>query len=179
MENPTEQTLAPTTRQTGIRYGLILGVISIAYFVVLSVAGVNMSGGPAQWAGLLFSLIIFILAHKYFKENGDGYMSYGQGIGIAFWTSLVSSVLSSAFTFVYVSFVDSSFVENLKQQQIEKMQEQGMSDAQIDQAMGFAEMFMSPTSMLIFGIVGGIFFGILVGLVVTIFTQKANPEPSV
>lgn len=179
MENQTEQMPAPTTRQTGMRYGLILGVISIAYFVILNVAGVDMTQGPGRWGGLVFTIIIFVLAHKYFKESGDGYMSYGQGIGIGFWTTLVSSVISSIFTFVYVSFIDSTFVENMKQQQIEQMQERGMSDAQIDQAMGFAEMFMSPTAMLIMGIVGGVIIGLIIALIVTIFTQKANPEPAV
>jgi hypothetical protein len=178
MENQTEQTTTLTTRQTGMRYGLILGIISIAYFVILSVAGVDMQGA-AQWAGVIFTIGVFILAHKYFKENGDGFMSFGQGVGIGFWTSLVSSVISSIFTFIYVSYIDASFVENMKQQQIEQMQERGMSDAQIDQAMEFAGMFMSPTSMLIFGIVGGVVIGVIVALIVTIFTQKANPEASV
>lgn len=176
MENQIEQTAAPTTRETGVRYGLILGVISIAYFLVLTVAGVDMSGGVARWAGLIFTVAVFIIAHKYFKENGDGFMAYGQGVGIGFWASSVSSVLSSFFTFIYIKFIDDTFIDTMKNTQIENMQEKGMSDAQIDQAMGFSEPFMTPTAFLIFGIVFGIIIGVIVALIVTIFTQKSNPQ---
>ncbi|MEQ8424716.1 MAG: DUF4199 domain-containing protein [Cyclobacteriaceae bacterium] len=176
MEDQSEPIEPQTTRQTGIRYGLILGVISIAYFVTLSTFGVNMTQGVGRWGGLVFTLAIFIMAHKYFKENGDGYMSFGQGVGIAFWASAVSAVISSTFTLIYIKFIDNGFVQALKDQQMEQFQEQGMTDAQIDQAMGFSEMFMTPTAIFIFGIVGGIVMGVIVGLIVSAFTQKKNPD---
>jgi hypothetical protein len=65
----------------------------------------------------------------------------------------------------------------IKEKQIEEMQARGMSDEQIDQGMKFAEMFMSPEAILIFGIIGGIITVLIVGLIVTIFTQKKSPEP--
>ena len=167
-----------TTRSTGIRYGVIAGIISIFYFVGLSMAGVDMQG-PAQWAGIIITIVVLFLAHKYYKENGDGFMSYGQGIGIAFWMGLVSSVISSVFTFIYVSFIDKSFIENAKDLQIEKMQEQGMSEAQIDQAMQFSSFFFTPTSMLIMGLIMGVIFTVIVGLIVTIFTQKKDPQATI
>ncbi|MEZ4973556.1 MAG: DUF4199 domain-containing protein [Cyclobacteriaceae bacterium] len=176
MDNQETHVGSPTVRETGIRYGLILGVISIAYFVILSVAGADMSGGIARWSGLVFTIIVFFLAHKYFKDNGDGFMSYGQGVGIGFWTSIVSSVISSAFTFIYIKFIDDTFMEMIRNNEIEKMQEKGMSDAQIEQAMGFAEAFMSPTAIVVFGVIGGIIIGVICALIVTIFTQKANPN---
>jgi ABC-type antimicrobial peptide transport system permease subunit len=104
-------------------------------------------------------------------------MSYGEGIGISFWIGLLSSVISSLFTYIYIKFFDASFVEMIKEKQIEEMQARGMSDEQIDQGMKFAEMFMSPEAILIFGIIGGIITVLIVGLIVTIFTQKKSPEP--
>lgn len=175
MENQTEQLNAPTTRETGIRYGLILGLISIVFFVVLAVAGVDTSGS-VRWTGLIFTVAVLVLAHKYFKDNGDGFMSFGQGVGIGFWTSTVSSVLSSIFTFIYVKFIDETFIDTMKDNQMLQMQEKGMSDAQIDQAMSFSEPFMTPTAFLAFGIIFGIIIGVIVALIVSIFTQKSNPQ---
>lgn len=176
MEDQQEPIEVVTTRQAGIRYGLILGVISIAYFVVLSATGVNMTEGIGRWGSLIFTTVIFILAHKYFKENGDGYMSLGQGVGIAFWCSLVSAVISSVFTFIYVSFIDEGFVQALKDAQYDQFVARGMSDAQIDQAMSFSASFMTPTAIMLFGLIGRVIIGLIVGLIISFFTQKKNPD---
>jgi tetrahydromethanopterin S-methyltransferase subunit G len=176
MEDQSEPIEKQTTMQTGIRYGLILGVISIAYFVTLSALGVSMTEGFGRWGGLVFTIAIIFLAHKYFKENGDGYMSIGQGVGIAFWTSAISAVISNVFTFIYVKYVDEGFIQALKDQQYDQFVEQGMSDAQIDQAMEMSAAFMTPTMIAVFGLVGGIIIGLIIGLIISLFTQKKNPQ---
>ena len=104
-------------------------------------------------------------------------MSYGQGMGVAFWIGLVSAVLGSLFTYVYVKFIDEGFLELLKNKQIEALQEQGMSEQQIDQAIEVSSMFMTAEAILVMGLIGGIAVTLIIGLFVTIFTQKKNPEP--
>jgi len=121
--------------------------------------------------------VFIFLAHKYYKEEGDGFMTIGQGVGIGFWTGLTSSTISCIFTFVYISYIDSSFIEKIKQTQMDAMQQQGMSDAQIDQAMSVAGMFMTPVFITIIGFISGIFACVLVGLILSFFTQKKNPDP--
>ncbi len=165
-----------TTRSAGVRYGLILSLISIIYFLVMSVMNINMTEGPARWFSMIFTLAAIFLAHKYFKENGDGFMAYGQGVGIAFWLTLVSTVIYSIFFYVYIKFIDSSFMDMIRDQQLEQLEARGMSDEQIEQAMKFTEMFTSPEALLGFGIFGGVFFGVIIGLIVAIFTQNKRPE---
>lgn len=170
-----EENVSVTTRAAGIRYGLILAVASIAFFVIMNVAGIDMQG-PLSYIGWLISIALIYLAHKYFKENGDGYMTIGQGTGIGFWTGLISAFISSPFTYIYIKFIDSGFIDNIKDKQIEKMQEQGMSDEQIDQAMQFAGTFMSAEFILIMGIVGGVIMSIIFGVVISLFTKNTPPE---
>jgi hypothetical protein len=165
-----------TTRSTGVRYGLINGVIGIVVFLGLNLSGVDMTEGPARWIGILVSAVVLYLAHQYFKQNGNGYMSYGQGIGIALWMGIVSSVISSIFTYIYVKFIDTEFLNAIREKQEEAMAERGMSDEQIEQAMKFAEMFSTAEAMLIFGLVFGIIGMIIIGLLVSIFTKKQSPE---
>lgn len=170
-----EENVSVTTRAAGIRYGLILAVASIAFFVIMNVAGIDMQG-PLSYIGWLISIALIYLAHKYFKENGDGYMTIGQGTGIGFWIGLISAFISSPFTYIYIKFIDSGFIDNIKDKQIEKMQEQGMSDEQIDQAMQFAGTFMSAEFILIMGIVGGVIMSIIFGVVISLFTKNTPPE---
>lgn len=165
-----------TTRSVGTRYGLIAALVGIAYFLVLNVLDVDVTSGAWNWAGSIFTIVILVLAHQYFKQNNAGFMSYQQGFSISLWMALVSSAISSVFTYIYVKFIDDGFIGKIKEKQIQAMEEQGMSDEQIDQAMGIASMFMSAEAMLIMGLIGGIIVTIIIGLIVSIFTQKKAPE---
>src|SRR5438128_1097637 len=99
-----EESSAPSvsTRSVGMRYGLIMAIISIAYFLILNALGVDISQGPGSWGRLVYCAILIFLAHKYFKDNGSGFMSFGEGFGISFWMALIASVVSSIFTYIYV-----------------------------------------------------------------------------
>jgi len=165
-----------TIRATGVRYGLINAFVSIAYFLILNVSGIDMTQGPWQWLGYLLTAALIFLAHKYYKENTDGFMSYGQGIQIALWLGLVSGAISSVFTYIYVKFIDPSFMEMIQEKQVQAMEERGMSEEQIDQAMKIASMFMSPEAMLAMGFIGAVIGAVIIGLIVTIFTQNKAPE---
>ena len=167
-----------TTRSVGIRFGLIAALISIAYFLILNVAGIDMTRGFWNWIGYAITLAILVFAHMQFRDKGDGYMSYGQGMIIAVWIGLISGAISSVFTYLYIKFVDTGFLEIVRDRQIEALQKQGMSDEQIDQALDMASTFMTAEAMFIYMFVGSIAITLIIALIVTIFTQKKNPEPA-
>lgn len=164
-----------TTKSTGIRFGLISAVIGIIYFIILRVADVDMQG-PASWLGWVITAVLIFLAHKYYKENGDGFLNYSQGIGIAFWLGLVSAAISSVFTYIYIKFVDTAFIDMIKDKQYEDMQSRGMSDEQIDQAMKFAGMFATPEAIFIMGFIMTVISAVIIALIVTLITQNKRPE---
>ena len=172
----TENVESVTTRSVGLRYGSIMAAVAVLYFVALNVAGVDMTQGIGRWASILFYIGIIVLAHKNYKDSGNGFMSYGEGMGISFWIALITSVISSIFTFIYIKFIDAGFVEQIMDKQREAMEGRGLSEEQIDRAMKMTAKFMTPEMMLVFGIIGGLIMILIVGLIVTIFTQKKNPD---
>ena len=173
----TEQVEKVTTRSAGIRYGVISGVIGIALFVVMTILSISMTEGPGRWVGLLITGVLIYFAHKYYKDNGDGYMSIGQGTGIGFWLALVSTAISSVFSYIYMKFIDASFIENAMDEARRKMEEQGnLSDEQIDQAMSITEKFMTPEIMLGTGLFFGVIIVVIIALIISLITQKRNPE---
>ncbi len=166
---------APTVKSVAMKWGLIMGLISIGIFLVIAFG--ELQGNSAmQWIGLIPSIIIIYLAHKEFKDNGDGYMSYGQGLGLGTLISLISSLISTGFFFIYVKFIDSSYLDIMKDIQITQMQEQGMSDSEIETALGFSESFMSPGVMSVFAIVVAVFMGFVVSLIISAITKNSDPE---
>lgn len=166
----------PTVFQTGLKYGLILALITIAYSLILNLAGLATN----RWLPSLLMVVFFagisFMAHKAFKEGGDGFMSYGQGLGIGTVMALISGLLSGIFSAVYIKFIDDSVMQQAMQEQIENMEDQGMSEAQIDQAMEMAAMFQTPLMLVLFGLLGTLFIGFIISLVVAAITKKSNPE---
>ncbi len=173
METQVNPGSTVTTRSVGIKWGLISGLISIVFFLTLVLSGQNAFDNKWNWIGLIISLAIVFLAHKNYKESGNGYMSYGQGVLIGFWIALVSLVLGAGITYLYVTVIDTGAMDLFYDKQIEQMSKNGMPDDQIDMAIGWTKALFWP--MYIFF---GLFFGVLVGVIVSIFTQKKNPEPA-
>lgn len=167
-----------TVKQLAMKWGVILGLISVAYFIMLNIASLAHEQSYG-YLGSIFTIVIFILAHKAFKEDNGGFMSFGEGFKIGALITIISSVISSVFTYVYVKFIDGSMLELIKEKAIADMEDQGMGEEQIDQAMGFAEMFMSAEAVLIMGTIMGIIFGIIIALIVTAFTKNADPSMEV
>lgn len=164
-----------TVKSVAMKWGVINGLLAIVLLMIIDFAGL-IGNQAVGWIGYVVFLVLLILAHKQFKSEGDGYMSYGQGLGIGTLASVISGIISSAFFYIYVSFINSGFIDIIKDQQIMTMEEQGMSDAEIEQAMGFSESFMSPVAMTIFSLLGAVFIGFIISLIVSAITKNTQPE---
>ena len=160
-----------TVRSVGIKFGLISGVISIVFFLVLALADLNPFDNKWGWIGAPISIIILFLAQKNFKDEGDGFMSYGQGMGITFWLGLISILVAGAFTYCYSNFIDTGVMDLFYEKQRADMAAKSMPDEQIEMAVTWTKKLYWPIYFFF-----GILFSLIIGLIVTIFTQKKNPE---
>ena len=170
-----EETSEASVKGVSIKWGLINALIGIGMFVVFDFMELP-TDSPIRYISLLVVTILIVLAHKEFKEQGDGYMSYGQGFGIGAFFSLISSLITGVFTFLYVKYISPEYIQRALDEALVKMESMGRSDAEIEQGMKIAEMFSSPTAILIMGIVGGVFIGVVLSLIVSAITQKKRPE---
>ena len=164
-----------STRGVGMQYGLIAGVVMIIYSMILQLTGLALETWAA-WISYIFLAVIIYLGHNKFKEGGDGFMSFGQGLGIGFWISLVGGLISSVFSFIYFTFIDSSFIDQMMEKARYDMEEAGNTDAQIEMAMEWTSKIMSPAGLFIMGIVGILFMGFIISLIVSAITKKTNPQ---
>ncbi len=165
-----------TVKQISLRWGLILGLIFIVYGLILQFMNLEMK--TMQYFGYLnyvIMIVVFVLAHKAFKEGRDGFMSIGQGIGIGTLIALIASVINSIFSYLYLKFIDDSMLTKIRDAQIEQYEKMGMDDATIERSMEMASKFTTPEMIQVWAIVGTVFFGFILALIVSLFTKKSNP----
>lgn len=171
----TPQASAPaTTTSVALRYGLLTGLVSIIFSAIQFLTHTDQS--PLRWLGLLISLGGIWMAHNEFKKRGDGYMSYGQGLGIGTLLSLIAGLMSAVFFYLWVSAIDPTFVDHIIEIQRQQMEAKGMEESQIDNAMEMSKPFMKPGVMSLFVILFSVFFGFVISLIVSAFTKHTRPE---
>ena len=163
-----------TVSQIGLRYGIILGLIMIVYSLILQFIGLATNNWASS-VSYIFLIAGMVMAHKAFKEGGDGFMRLGQGLGIGTLIGAVSGAISMIFSYLYIKFIDDSMMEMIQEKQIEAMEKQGLDDAQIEKAMEMAEKFSGPEVIFGVGLLVFIFFGFVLSLIVSLFTRKDNP----
>lgn len=164
-----------TTSSTAMRYGLIVGLISVIYSMLLMLT----DNGMNRWLSsisYLFLIAGMVMAFKYFKQHNGGFMRYGQGLGIGTLMSLVAGLLTSVVMYVYVKFIDGSIMEKTMEMQRIEMEKRGMSEAEIDQAMEMASKFAGPEMILIGGTIGFVFMGFIIALIVSAIMKHNRPE---
>lgn len=171
--------LKVSKNSVAIKYGVISGLISIVSFLIQDFAGL-IGNQEYAWIGSVVSIGVIVtiiyLAQKEFKDSGDGYMEYGEGLGLGILISVYAGIISSVFSFVYIKYVNSEFLDSIREQQIMALEEQGLSDAQIEQASGMMDLMSSPGAFLILGLIGSVFIGFIVSLILTAFTKMSKPE---
>lgn len=168
MENQT------TTTRTALKWGVIIGIISILYSTALMVSG--QVGNQAL--GYVIYLIIGVgiyLALNDFKKENLGFIPYGQGLGLGTMMSAIVGLISSFYSFAYMKFIDSSITDQILKNAENEMEKKGLPDDQIEQAMEYSKMFMSPGVMFIVGVFFTLLLGFILSLIIAAIMKKDKP----
>lgn len=158
-----------------MRYGLLTGLVGIIISFGLNISHLEQS--PAKWLSIVVMIAGIVLGQQAYKKANGEFMSYGQGLGVGVVVSAVSAVLSAAFSYIYVTFIDPEMTARILDKTRADLEAQGkMSDAQIDQAMHWTSMFMQGPALVAVALVGGIIMGLLVSLITAAILKNPKPE---
>ncbi|GAB4489517.1 MAG: hypothetical protein OHK0045_12730 [Raineya sp.] len=165
------QSNSVSTTQVGIRYGAILGLTSIGISLISFIADLR-ENIAVNLLGTVVMIAFLVIAMKYFRDQNNGFMKFGQGFGIGMIVVAISSVLSGLFVLIYFKFINSKMLEEILDKAREQWEKAGMDE----KAIATAEKFVSPEFMFVSAAVGGLIFGALLSLIVAAIMQKKQPE---
>ena len=136
--------------------------------------------------GILAVIIGIVLTHKGFKRDGDGYMTYGQGLGLAVISMTVAGFFAGLLSFLYISLVDPSVPEKIADASIEmayNMTERmggEIDDATEDMLETQRQEAIDKGANFIGTVLGAGFMylimGLIFGLIISAFTKNNHPE---
>ncbi len=132
----------------------------------------------AQWigsgVGIVAAVVCTALAMRerraeYPMENEWG---YGSALGVGILTGVVAAVFGAILAYIYFGIVNPQFSDVVYQAQVAKMEQKGMSSAQIDAASGMMRKMMGPVAMTVFQLIGSIVWSVILSLIVAIFFRR-------
>ncbi|MDQ1087591.1 DUF4199 domain-containing protein [Siphonobacter sp. SORGH_AS_1065] len=177
-----EQT--PSTARIALKWGAISGIVtSIAQIgsQVLNLmpedpTNINVGLGLfTNFLAIAFAVFILVMAMREFKILNEGFITYGQGVGVAALSGAVWGVVSATITMVYTQFIDPSIREKMLRAFRNTYEQKGMSDEQIETAMRIASMITNPGFGFVMTIFTGVLSGTLLGLIVAAVVKKDRP----
>ncbi len=168
-------------RPLAMRYGGIAALAFIAITLLLDTIGlVNYSTGeglyyPSILAALATIAILYFAIKQHRDEELGGYITFGRCVKLAALIGLFSGVLIGIFAFAYHNFIRPDIIPAMMEFQTAQWEEAGMTEEQIEQARGMTEMFTTPIAQFISSILNGVFWNVLLSLIVGAIMKKTQP----
>ena len=86
--------------------------------------------------------------------------------------ALPAAFVVSVYTFIFLKYINSDMMEKAMEIQAQEMYNKGMSEEQIDQAMGMAKKMTSPAAVTVMSMFGSMIIFFIYALIASIFTKK-------
>ncbi len=163
-----------TPGQIGKKYGLIYGLIALLVALIPMIMEIQSTA--MAFIPPVIALVIYIFADKEFRNANGGFMSFGEGFKINIIAATIAGSMRSVVTYVYVKFIDPTYNERMQEVAFNRMREQGMSEEQIEQAVGFTRGISNPEIGLFFGIVWALLGALIIGSIVAAIIKNEHEE---
>lgn len=172
----------PTLFQNAIRWGLIMGGVSIALTAILYAVDYTILANWKFGIGILVLLVaVIIYAGIDFRKQSGGTLAYGKAFQHAFITLAISGIVSTAFMILLYTVIDTDLPQKLVDTSIEQtramMEGFGMPEDKLDEAMEDARK-RSEGQFSAMGALSGYGFSLIFYAIVaaiTSFVVRKNP----
>jgi hypothetical protein len=164
----------PALWKHAMLYGLYYAILANGLSILLHTTG-NPGGTLSKWSGVVLMAVAVVVIQLAYRKAGNGYLTYGQGLGIAFLTMLCASVLVALYTYIFFKF-DTSALEQIRLSAEEQLVNMGMSEDDIERALAISSRFQTPAIFAISAVFSMAFYGAVFGAIAAIFTKKQPPR---
>ena len=167
-----------TVKKFVLNYGLMLGIISVIFGVIMYVTNVYLNPGILYTIiGFLIYIIIISLAIKAFKTENGGFLSLSEALKVGIGVSVIGGIIAALWSFVLMNYIEPDYMNQMIEVQREKMIEMqpDMTEAQLDDAAEMASKFSSPLISIAISLIGSLFFGLVISLIAGLIMKNKNP----
>ncbi len=160
----------PKTGKFALNYGLLLGVISVVFAVMLYTQKMHYETNTTVIviSIVIMAAIVFMAVNAFKKANG-GYLTISEALKVAVGLALIGTIITLAYQFVLTNFIEPDFMDKALEIAKPKAMEQNpsMTEEQWEQGMEMQKRFawIQYPVILIMNCVIGLVLGLITGLI--------------
>jgi len=162
----------PSVLVNALNWGVIIGLISIVYSVILYMLNKTFSQALG-YAGIIIIIAGLAFAMKSYRDNVlDGILPFGKAFGFGMLIVVVAGLLGAIFTYLLYAVIDTGLSEKMMEFTTEKMLKRGVPEAQLDMFLERAAKFQKPIPMAIAGLITSVLGGVVLSLIMAAIFKK-------
>ncbi len=162
-----------TPMQTGLKYGIILVFVGLAFQILGSLIGIGALLSGTISLAISIAVIVFAIRHHRDNELG-GFISFRRGLAVCFWMGISYGLVVGLWVF-YNNSVNESETHELQQRELDKIRAQ-VEDGEVPPEMlEYSQMMVEATSNPIFMMTMAWLSILFIGLFVSLFTKRERP----
>lgn len=171
-----ENTPKPTNK-VALNYGIYLGIASVFLSVIIYATGMLYT---QDWkvgtVNFLVMIAVIFLGIKKYKEFNDDSLTVPQALKTGIGIALIGGIIAVIYTLIFTNFIEADYMDKIMEVQQQAMTERfpDMSDEQIESQLEMVKKFSSPWMTSAFALVGSIFFGFIISLIVGFILKKEH-----
>ena len=156
-------------------WGVILGLVSIIYAVVLYVMDESLNK-TLGYFGSIVTIAVLVYGTINFRDSvRGGILPFGSAFSFGVVVVVIGAVISSIYTYIQFAIIDTGLQDKMLEMAMEQMIEKGVPEDQLDTAMRMTSKFMRPVMLSIFGLFGGSVIGVILALINAAIFKKEEP----
>lgn len=155
-------------------FGLITGAAMIVYSIILFLANMHMNTWLPYVSFVILTAGMILGTINYRDKINGGFITYGGAFVSNFLIVIFAAILTTLYFIIYSKYINPGFIDEVMEMARQKLAEKNLSDDEIERATAMQAKFMTPLVMTILGLIGTMFWGTLLSLVVAIFVKKED-----
>lgn len=155
--------------QLYLKWAVFISAVGIVVRLIMFVAGISLDPSMAwvQWIGMIIAIGLIYMGVRERKSEDPENFTFGAGWVATFMICAIAGVISALWVFVDASYIETDMIDVARKAQETAMLARNMTREQVDQAMGMASFFLSPSGFAVTTVFSYLIGGALLGLIMS------------
>lgn len=162
--------------QTFLKWGLLGGIASATIGLILFMLNIDSSSWISYVSIVILIAVIIAGSYEYRDKLAGGFANFKQLLGFAMKITLIYALFTSFWSIAYMEFIDTELLGRMLLETEINLENQGLSDEQIDQTMDLTEKMMQAPYFFLVSMFNTALLGLLISLLSSLILRKEKPE---
>jgi|TARA_Y100000310_G_scaffold344523_1_gene457740 hypothetical protein len=161
----------------GMKFGLVGAAVTVALTLLLFVLDMSESS-IGQYANYAVILGIILWGQIAYRKAESLAIGYGETFGLAVLIVCYYAAVVAVYTMIHWTVIDVEIATRVKEVAEAALLAQGLPEDQLEAARQIQQLFIGPIATPVMGFIVTLFIGIILSLITSIFTRRANAVSS-